>query len=115
MADFASRVKKAVGEGLKAVKKGAEIVVEKTPKVAATVAEKTQEAVAAGKLNIQIQGLERDVERNFGSLGKRVYALVGKKAQRIEQDESVQRGVKAVDSLKKRIKALEKKKKALGT
>jgi hypothetical protein len=57
----------------------------------------------------------RYVERNFGSLGRRVYALVGKKAQRIEQDVSLQKGVKAVDALKKRIKALEKKKKALGT
>jgi uncharacterized protein Yka (UPF0111/DUF47 family) len=119
MVDFANRIKKTVQKGLqkglKAVKKGAEIVAEKTPEVAAAVAGKTQEAVNIGKINLQIQSRERDLDRNFRELGKGVYALVKKKAAGIESDVSVQKSVKAVDALKREIKGLERKIKELKT
>ena len=108
MADFTNKVKKTLQKGLKAVKRGAEILAEKTPEVAATVAEKTQEAVNIGKINLQIQSRERDIDRNFRELGKGVYTLVKKKAERIENDANLRKTVKTVDALKKEIKELEK-------
>jgi uncharacterized protein Yka (UPF0111/DUF47 family) len=108
MADFTSKVKNTLQKGLKAVKRGAEILAEKTPEVAATVAGKTQEAVNIGKINLQIQSRERDIDRGFRDLGKGVYALVKKKAERIENDANLRKTVKTVDALKKEIRELEK-------
>lgn len=107
MAKLVDRMKKTLKEGLKAVKKGAQVVAEKTPEVASAVAEKTQEAVQTGKVKLQIQNLNRDMDRVYGEIGKKVHALVKKKAQRVESDEAVKKNVRKIDELKKRIRQLE--------
>ena len=109
MAKFFDRMKKTLQEGLEVVKRGTEIVAEKTPEVAATVAEKTQEAINIGKLRLQIQTLNHRVDKTFTEVGKKVYDLSRKKVNQIENDEMLKKLLAEVNRLKKQIKDMEKK------
>lgn len=109
MAKFFDRMKKTLQEGLEVVKRGTEIVAEKTPEVAATVAERTQEAISIGKLKLQIQTLNHKVDKIFTEVGQKVYDLSKKKVAQIENDETVKKMIAEVNRLKKQLKDMEKK------
>ena len=109
MTKLFDRVKKTLREGLEVVKRGTEIVAEKTPEVAAAVAEKTQEAINIGKLKLQMQTLNHRVDKTFTEVGKKVYDLSRKKMAQIENDETVKKLIAEVNLLKKQIKDVEKK------
>jgi methyl-accepting chemotaxis protein len=113
MAKLFDRMKKTLKDGLDAMKKGTEIVAEKTPELAATVAGKTQEAINIGKLKLQVQSLNHKVDKSFTEIGRKVYEMTRKKVTQIENDETVKKLVGEVNRLMKQIKDMEKKMESL--
>jgi hemerythrin-like domain-containing protein len=113
MAKLFDRMKKTFQDGVEVMKKGTAIVAERTPEMAQTVAEKTQEAINVGKLRLQIQSLNNKSNKIYTEIGKQVYEMIRKKGTNIETDESVKKLVGEVNKLKKQIRDIEKQMESL--
>ena len=68
------------------------------------VVAKTDQLTHMGRLKMDILSIKRDIEKQYGSLGERVYELVAKQKQtEIEQDEQVKTAVGKIEELEERL------------
>ena len=71
-------------------------------------AEKTEEYTKIGKIKVEILGINRNIERTYTDLGKKVYALLtASKKTDVASDSKVKETITKISTLKKSLKAKE--------
>ena len=74
------------------------------------VSEKTNELTALGRLKIDILALNRDIDRSFVKIGKKVYHMVEiSSIKEIESDKQLSNLIKKTKVLMKKLKDMEKR------
>ena len=67
-----------------------------------TAAEKAEELTKAGRLKLDVLGLNREIEKNFIELGGKVYELIYKEGKtRIKADDEVKKIVDRIATIEK--------------
>lgn len=94
---FWEEVRKGLEEGAQALKKGAEVV-----------AEKTEETAKVAKLRYDIHLQRQNIKRTFTELGGHVFELAEQGGSAVWDDEDVTTFISAVRDARERIKQLEK-------
>jgi len=67
--------------------------------------DKTEEYSKIGKLNIEILGIKRNIEKGLADLGGRVYELIKTNTKGLASDEQVKKLVESVKQLEQKLAA----------